>query len=206
MFAALRTWRRWHRLVNVDQRRFAICSALAASSVPALVSAKGHKINRVPEFPLVVADDVEQIKKTKEAVALLKAIHAYHDVESSANSHSIRHGQGKMRNRRYVQKRGVLVVSDKNEGLGRALRNISGVDIANVNRLNILHLAPGGFVGRFIVWTEGAFKKLDLLYGTRFRNANLKKGYKHPTPEMRTTDLRVFFFYFFIFLSFEFNF
>lgn len=189
MFGALRTYRRWHRLVNISQKRFAITSAIAASAVPALVLAHGHKINKVPEFPLVVSDDVEEIKKTKEAVAVLKAVHALTDVKHSADSRKLRAGKGKMRNRRYVQRRGVLVIHDKNEGLGRAFRNISGVDIANVNRLNLLHLAPGGYVGRFIIWTEGAFKKLDQLYGTRFRTAQLKKGYKHPTAEMHTTDL-----------------
>ena len=34
MYAPLKTWRKWHRKVNVDQRRYAIASALAASAVP----------------------------------------------------------------------------------------------------------------------------------------------------------------------------
>lgn len=41
MFAPTRIWRRWHRKVNVNQRRYAMVSAIAASSVPALVMSKG---------------------------------------------------------------------------------------------------------------------------------------------------------------------
>lgn len=174
MYSPLKVWRRWHRMVNVTQRRYAMCSAIAASSNPSLVLARGHKIDNVPELPLVVSDDVEQIKKTKEAVKVLAALKASDDVKHSAESKRIRCGSGKSRNRRYTQRRGVLIVHDQNEGLVNAFRNISGVDIANVNRLNIRDLAPGGHLGRFIIWTEGAYKKLDKLYGTRFRTALLK--------------------------------
>lgn len=42
MFAPTKTWRRWHRRVNTTQKRYAICSALAASGLPALVMSKGE--------------------------------------------------------------------------------------------------------------------------------------------------------------------
>jgi len=54
MFAPLKIWRKWHAKVNHTQRRHAIASALAASAVPALVLARGHKIDNVPELPLVI--------------------------------------------------------------------------------------------------------------------------------------------------------
>jgi len=44
MFAPLKTWRRWHRKVNVNQRRYAVASALAASSLLPLVLARGHRV------------------------------------------------------------------------------------------------------------------------------------------------------------------
>merc|ERR1711921_72854 len=37
MFGAKKVWRRWHRPINQKQRRYAVCSALAATGVPALV-------------------------------------------------------------------------------------------------------------------------------------------------------------------------
>jgi large subunit ribosomal protein L4e len=41
MFAPTKTWRRWHRRININQRRYAICSAIAATGIPSLVMAKG---------------------------------------------------------------------------------------------------------------------------------------------------------------------
>ena len=42
MFAPTKVYRRWHRRVNVQQKRYAMCSAIAATGVPALVMAKGN--------------------------------------------------------------------------------------------------------------------------------------------------------------------
>jgi ribosomal protein L4 len=47
MFAPNKTWRRWHRKINVNLKRYAVCSALAATAVPALVMARGHKVDQV---------------------------------------------------------------------------------------------------------------------------------------------------------------
>jgi len=47
MFAPSKTWRRWHRKININQKRYAVVSALAASAVPALVMARGHRIEQV---------------------------------------------------------------------------------------------------------------------------------------------------------------
>jgi len=57
----------------------------------------------------------------------------------------LRAGKGKMRNRRYQTKKGPLVIySNENSKLVKAFRNIPGVEVANVNRLNLKTLAPGG--------------------------------------------------------------
>lgn len=47
MFAPSKTWRRWHRKININQKRYAVVSALAASAIPALVMARGHRIEQV---------------------------------------------------------------------------------------------------------------------------------------------------------------
>merc|ERR1719359_524221 len=81
MFAPTKTWRRWHRKINVAQKRYAMCSAIAATGVPALVMAKGHRIEEIPEVPLVVSDKVQGYAKTKEAYIMLKRTKAYNDVD-----------------------------------------------------------------------------------------------------------------------------
>jgi len=189
MFAPTKTWRRWHRKVNLKQKRHAVCSALAASAVPALVMARGHKVDAVPELPLVVADDVESVAKTSKAQEVLVKIGAMADVEKVKASHAIRAGKGKMRNRRYVSKKGPLVVYGNDSGLTKAFRNIPGVELACVDRLNLLQLAPGGHAGRFIVWTKSAVEKLNGLYGTATAGSTSKKGYVPPRCLMTNSDL-----------------
>ncbi|KAF6175696.1 hypothetical protein GIB67_022698 [Kingdonia uniflora] len=190
MFAPTRIWRRWHRRINVNQKRFAVVSALAASAVPSLVLARGHKIEEVPEIPLVVNDSAEGVEKTSAAIKVLKQIGAFADVEKAKKSHSIRPGKGKMRNRRYISRKGPLVVyGTEGTKIVKAFRNIPGVEVANVERLNLLKLAPGGHLGRFIVWTKSAFEKLDSVYGSFERASEKKKGYVLPRSKMVNADL-----------------
>jgi len=189
MFAPTKQWRRWHRKVGVQQKRYAICSAIAATGVPSLVMAKGHVIDGIAEVPLVVADSVQTFTKTKQAVEFLRRNKAWADIAKVYASRRMRAGKGKLRNRRHVQKLGPLVVYDQDQGLTKAFRNIPGIDCIQVDALNLLKLAPGGHVGRFIIWTESAFKKLDGLYGTWRKPSAAKKSWNLPQPKMANTDL-----------------
>ena len=110
MFAPLRIWRRWHRRTNLKQKRFAMATAIAASAILPLVQARGHRVDKTPEFPLVVDNKAEAIERTKEAVRFLKAVGAYPDVKKVVDTIRVRAGRGKIRNRRYRTRRGPLVV------------------------------------------------------------------------------------------------
>ncbi|PAA71907.1 hypothetical protein BOX15_Mlig010454g1 [Macrostomum lignano] len=179
MFAPTKTWRKWHRRINVQQRRFAVASAIAATGVTSLVMARGHRIEKISEVPLVVSDSVQDLKKTKEAVAFLKRVKAWPDIQKVYASQRFRAGRGKMRNRARIQKRGPLVIYAKDNGLCRAFRNIPGVTLICVSRLNLLKLAPGGHLGRFVIWSESAFRQLDQIYAKS----------KLPDNKMASTDL-----------------
>jgi len=124
-----------------------------ASALPALVMARGHRVDEVAELPLVVSEGAEGISKTKKAVEFLKKLGLEDELEKVLSSKKLRSGQGKMRNRRYTMRRGPLVVYKENNGIARAFRAIPGVELCSVDRLNLLQLAPGGTFGRLIVWT-----------------------------------------------------
>lgn len=189
MFNPTKIWRKWHRESNLNERRIAVCSALAASAVPALVMARGHSIDAVSEIPLVLSKSIEGIEKTKDAVKVLQNCNAYSDVEKAANSKKIRTGKGKWRNRRYVMRRGPLVVHAGNPNLEHAFRNISGVELANVERLNLLQLAPGGHLGRFVIFTQGAFERLDGIFGTYSAKSSQKSYFSLPRPVVAQADV-----------------
>merc|ERR1712154_98772 len=126
---------------------------------------------------------------TKEAVVFLRKNKAWADVAKVYATRRMRAGKGKLRDRRRVQKLGPLIVYDKDEGVTKAFRNIPGVDCIQVDALNLLKLAPGGHVGRFCIWTEAAFRKLDGLFGTWRKPSSSKKGWNLPQPKMANTDL-----------------
>jgi len=189
MFAPTKTWRRWHRKINTNQKRYAVASALAASALTALVQGRGHVVDQVPEIPLVVDGAIEKLQKTKQAIAALKHIGAFGDVEKAAASRKIRRGRGKMRNRRHVLRRGPLVVYNEDNGIVQAFRNLPGVDTAQVDSLNLLQLAPGGHLGRFIVWTQGAFTRLNEIWGSQTRESTMKSGYKLPRAIISNSDV-----------------
>ena len=148
MFAPTRIWRRWHRHINKNQRRFATVSGIAATALPALIMARGHRIEQVPEVPLVISNGVESLTKTKAAVSLLKKLNAYDDVQKCIDSKKIRAGKGKMRNRRYTMRRGPLLIYNEDHGIRQAFRNLPGVELLKVDRMNLLQLCPGGHLGR----------------------------------------------------------
>jgi len=191
MFAPNKTFRRWHRRVNKKQRRYAVASAIAASGQTALVLARGHKIDSVDEIPLVVDDAVESFKKTKEAVALLKAIGAYTDVQKVLASRERNGGKSKWRGRTWSLKRGPMVVFANSKGGQpgrRAFHNLSGVTSANVHYLNLLQLAPGGHLGRFVVWTKSAFQHLDKVFAAH-STKNLQGAHYIPRAILSTADI-----------------
>ena len=181
MFSPTKTWRRWHRKINTSQKRYAVASALAASAVPSLVMARGHVIDDVPEVPLVLETAVESTKKTSVAKDVLSALGALDDVEKAGSSKKIRAGKGKMRNRRYTMRRGPLVIYQANDGIEQAFRNLPGVELCCVDRLNLLQLAPGGHMGRFCIWSQAAFDALDKIYGD--------DGKRIPAAAMTNADL-----------------
>merc|ERR1719174_2960045 len=189
MFSPTKVWRRWHRRVNVTMKRHAVATALAASSLPPLVMARGHRIGEVAELPLVVSEGAESLQKTKQAVEMLKKLGCTEEMQRVMDSKKVRKTKGKMRNRRYVMRKGPLVVYAEDNGIVKAMRNIPGVETASVERLNLLSLAPGGQFGRFVIFTEGAFKKISEMYGTLKGGAPAKKGYPLPRAQMENADV-----------------
>jgi large subunit ribosomal protein L4e len=188
MFAPLKVWRRWHRKINLTQKRHAVAAAIAASGVTPLVLARGHVIDNVPEFPLVV--DNLKSKTTKDLLARLNSLGIDQDLRRVRSTKRARAGQGKYRNSRYIMRKGPLVIyGDDNKEVHLAARNLPGVETCHVSRINLLQLCPGGHLGRFLVWTQDAFKALNDLFGNYRKAAVTKKGYHLQRNVMDCADL-----------------
>lgn len=181
-----RPWRDWTEKVNKKEKRLAIRSAIAATTDPLLVEARGHIVEPLVDLPLVVTNDFEQLKTTKEAIdafsklGLISAPAKVLDEDENANAfgdidkaekrlHKVRAGKGKRRGRKYKSATSVLIVygSEPNATtLFKAARNLAGVSIVHVTQLNAEILAPGTHPGRLTVWVRSAIDALakDELY------------------------------------------
>jgi len=136
--------------------------------------ARGHRVNEVPELPLVVNN--LNVETTKTLIGLLRKLGVGEELKRSRDSRKIRAGHGKMRNSRYVLRKGPLIIyGDENNLIKRTAKNLPGVDTCNVHRLNLLQLAPGGHLGRFIIWTKDAFTQLNKIFGN-YRSKGIEKG------------------------------
>jgi len=156
----------WEKKMNKKEHLFAVKSAIAATSDAKLLKERGHKIDliasRINEFPIIIVDDFENLSKTKNIVDVLKKIGLEVEIER-AKIKKIRAGRGKMRGRKYARKKGLLVVTSKECPALKSCRNIAGVDVVEMKKLNAELLAPGAQAGRMTIFTKSAFENLDNL-------------------------------------------
>jgi len=144
--------------VNKKERRKAIRSAIAATASEGLVHARGHRFER--DLPVVAKNDLESLTKTSEVIKFLQAAGLWNDVLRAKLGRNIRAGKGKLRGRKYKGRKSLLIVAGTDSGLGKAARNLPGVDFVTVERLNAELLAPGTQAGRLTIWTESSLDKL----------------------------------------------
>jgi large subunit ribosomal protein L4e len=170
--------RSFREKINKKERLLAIRSAIAATSDPLLVESRGHLTADLPNIPLVVTSDHEELQTTKDIVAAFSRIGLIHtpkNVETEnpvafgdidkANRRikSIRAGKGKRRGRRHKNAHSVLFVTGANQNapIRKAARNLAGVDVCPAHLLNAELLAPGTHPGRLTIWSKAAIEQLQ---------------------------------------------
>jgi large subunit ribosomal protein L4e len=150
--------------INKKERRLAIRSSIAASAKREVVAHRGHSVDTISQLPIIVDDEMQSLKKTREVKILFQKLGIWPDVER-ADRKKIRAGRGKTRGRKKKEGKGPLIVISEDLGIVKAAMNLPGVDIVNVRNLNAELLAPGAHPGRLVVWTESAFNALDEVWG-----------------------------------------
>ncbi|TMT87398.1 50S ribosomal protein L4 [Haloterrigena sp. H1] len=146
--------------INTKAKKLAVRSAIAATTDAELVAERGHEFDDDAEIPVVVADEFEDLKKTKEVVEFLEAAGLEDDIERADEGRSVRSGQGKARGRKYKTPTSILFVTSSETGPSRAARNLAGADVTTAAEVNAEDLAPGAQPGRLTVWTESALEEV----------------------------------------------
>jgi len=151
--------------ISKKEMHLALRSAVAATGSKEAVASRGHKVDDVPDFPLVVVDELQGLKKTKDIEDALMNLGVWSDIFRVKESRKVRAGKGKMRGRKMKQAVGPLLVITKNEGVAEAARNLPGLEVVSVENLNAELLAPGTHPGRLTIWTSSAFEKVETVFG-----------------------------------------
>lgn len=145
--------------INKTENRKAIRSAIAATSVFDLVSKK-HSVSGIKTLPIIVDNDFENFKKSKEVLLAFDKLGLAKEIERCSEK-KIRAGKGKNRGRKYVTKAGPLVIVSKLCSLQNAAASLPGVEVVTVKSLNAYLLAPGAQAGRLTIWTKSAIEMLS---------------------------------------------
>lgn len=149
----------WEQKINKKERQLAIKSAIAATADKKLVETRGHKINDVKELPIVVENAAESLKKTSEVKKLLETL-GLKDEMGRIESKKALGRKKSYRGRKYKRRTGPLIVIAEDKGIGKAVKNISGVHVCRANNLSVEHLAPGAAPGRLTIFTKTAIETI----------------------------------------------
>jgi large subunit ribosomal protein L4e len=148
-----------HFSVNRKERRLATDSAIAYTANLDAVKARGHRVKK-PALPMVVADEIETVEKTSDLVSFLEKVDLKAELERVDARTKRNSGKRRLRGRVYRGGVGPLIVVTNDRGLGKAAGGIPGVQVARVQDVSVLDLAPGGVPGRLTIWTESALSAL----------------------------------------------
>lgn len=147
--------------INKKERKMALASAIAATANKDVILKRGHRIEKIPSFPLIVRDKLQDLSKTMETKDVLSKLGVWEDVERVLSNIKVRSRGARARGRTKKLRKGPLIVVAENKGIIKAVRNITGVDAVELANLNTSLLAPGTHPGRLTIWTESAIKKLE---------------------------------------------
>jgi large subunit ribosomal protein L4e len=146
------------------EMRLALHSAVAATAHKGTVTSRGHITENIPNFPLVITDEIQSLIKTREVREAFINLGLWPDVDRVKKRRKVRAGKGKGRGRKMKNAVGPLLVIGKDEGLAKAAKNVPGVDVVTVESLNVELLAPGTHPGRLTVWTSSAIEKINEMF------------------------------------------
>jgi len=158
-----RAEKRIYKRINEKERELALRSAIAATANKDIVASRGHAIGKVPQLPLVIVDKLEELMKTSDVKNVFEKFGLMEDVDRVSSSWKLRSGKSAMRGRAKRHGIGPLLVIVEDRGIGKAARNLLGVDVVEIKSLNTELLAPGTHPGRLTIWTSSALQGVGKL-------------------------------------------
>ena len=149
-----------HKMLNKKENRLALCSALAATTSSALVKLRGHKVDKIESFPIIVSDQIESVFKSKELAKIFDALNLSQDMDRLRSRLKGRSGKPLLRGRKTKVGKSILLVVKDSKSLSKASNSLLGVDVVDAKSLSVLDLAPGAKPARLTVFSKGAIEEI----------------------------------------------
>ncbi|MEE9563614.1 MAG: 50S ribosomal protein L4 [Nitrosopumilaceae archaeon] len=149
-----------HKKINKKEKKLALCSAIAATASKKLVESRGHRVEKIESFPIIVSNEIESISNAKDMAKLLDALNLSQDIDR-LKSRKARTGKSALRGRRKKVGRSVLFVTKSSKELEKASGSFLGVEVRNVKDLSVLDLAPGSDPIRLTVYSKDALDEIS---------------------------------------------
>ncbi len=149
-----------HKKINKKEKKLALCSAIAATASKKLVESRGHRVEKIESFPIIVSNEIESISNAKDMAKLLDALNLSQDVDR-LKSRKARTGKSALRGRRKKVGRSILFVTKSSKELEKASGSFLGVEVRTVKDLSVLDLAPGSDPIRLTVYSKDALDEIS---------------------------------------------
>ena len=154
-----------YKKLNKKEKKLALCSAIAATASKKLVEARGHKVEGIESFPIIVYDDIESVSKASEVSKILDALKLSQDVKR-LESRKVRTGKSSLRGRSKKVGKSVLFVAKDATKISKAVGSFPGVEARNAKDLSVLDLAPGSDPIRLTVYSKAAIEEINKIKST----------------------------------------
>src|SRR5919199_1248847 len=112
------SWKIIYKKINKKEKLLALYSAISSTAIEELARERGHVVDGIKSFPLIVTNEIENIQKTKELFQVLKSLGVENDLIRVENSIKKRSGKSKRRGRsNRIGKSAIIIVGSPNSPL-----------------------------------------------------------------------------------------
>ena len=146
--------------INKKENKLALCSAISATKSKELILQRGHKIDKINSFPLIISDEIESVTHTRNLLEIIQSLNLIQDVKRLENRKR-RSGKVVLRGRTAKIGKSVLFVLADSKNVKKACKSIPGVDACSVKDLSVLELAPGSDLIRLTVYSKKAIEEIS---------------------------------------------
>jgi len=154
-----------YKKLNKKENKLALCSAIAATGSKQIIESRGHIVDKIESFPIVVSDEVESISSAKDVKKFLESLNLIHDVQR-LEKRKARTGKSALRGRKTKIGKSILFITKNPKKLSKSCGSFFGIDVKSVNDMSVLDFAPVSTPIRLTVYSKSALDEIAKIKST----------------------------------------